>query len=96
VGKRYWTHRDDYFDPDPYGEPVLYWYQTVRDPKAPGGARFVPHLIDNHSGAGSDILVADLKHDGRLDVVTATRFGTFIFWNQHRAKGKTQPAAPPK
>ncbi|MEO8735270.1 MAG: FG-GAP-like repeat-containing protein [Edaphobacter sp.] len=86
VGKRYWTHRDDYYDPDPYGEPVLYWYKTVRDPNAPGGARFEPHLIDNHSGAGSDILATDLNNDGALDVVTATRFGTFIFWGKQGSK----------
>jgi hypothetical protein len=95
VGKRYWSHRDDYLDPYPYGMPVLYWYETVRDPKAPGGAKFVPHLIDNRSGAGSDILAVDLKHNGKLDVVTATRFGTFIFWNElPQAKAeKRKPAA---
>uniref|UniRef100_A0A372ILC4 DUF1080 domain-containing protein n=2 Tax=Paracidobacterium acidisoli TaxID=2303751 RepID=A0A372ILC4_9BACT len=87
VGKRYFTHLDDYADPDPYGSPVLYWYETVRDPKAPGGARFAPHLIDNRSGSGSDILAVDLNHDGRIDIVTATRLGTFIFWNNvKRAK----------
>jgi hypothetical protein len=91
VGKRYFTHLDDYADPDPYGTPVLYWYETVRDPKAPGGARFVPHLIDNHSGAGSDLIAADLNHDGRMDIITATRFGTFIFWNEiHGSKAKAQ------
>ena len=58
VGKRYWTHFETIADPDPYGSPVLYWYETVRDPKAPGGARFVPHMIDNrrfrlgHPGSG--------------------------------------------
>ncbi len=81
VGKRYWSHRDDYLDPDPYGPAVLYWYKTVRNPKAPGGAEFVPELIHNRSGTGSDVYPVDLNKDGRLDVVTATRFGTFIFWN---------------
>jgi hypothetical protein len=81
VGKRYWSHRDTYLDPDPYGPPVLYWYKTVRNPKAPGGAEFVPELIHNRSGTGSDVFPVDLDKDGRLDVVTATRFGTFIFWN---------------
>jgi Domain of Unknown Function (DUF1080)/FG-GAP-like repeat len=47
VGKRYWSHLDDYYDADPYGPPVLYWYRTVRNPKAPGGAEFVPELIHN-------------------------------------------------
>jgi Domain of Unknown Function (DUF1080)/FG-GAP-like repeat/FG-GAP repeat len=91
VGKRYFTHLDDYADPDPYGTPVLYWYETVRDPKAPGGARFVPHLIDNHSGSGSDVYAADLNHDGKIDIITATRFGTFIFWNKiHETNTTTQ------
>jgi hypothetical protein len=91
VGKRYWSHRDDYLDPDPYGTPVLYWYETVRDPTAPGGAKFVPHLIDNRSGAGSDLYAVDLNHDGKLDIVTATRFGAFIFWNNvPRAKPAVQ------
>jgi hypothetical protein len=82
VGKRYWSHRDDYLDPDPYGPAVLYVYRTVRNPKAPGGAEFVPELINNHSGAGSDVFAADLNKDGAMDIVTATRFGTFIFWGK--------------
>jgi hypothetical protein len=82
VGKRYWSHRDDYLDPDPYGPAVLYWYRTVRNKNAPGGAEFVPELIHNRSGAGSDIYAADLNHDGAIDIVTATRFGTFIFWGK--------------
>ncbi len=52
VGKRYWSHLDTYLDPDPYGQPVLYLYKTVRNPKAPGGAEFVPELIDSHTGVG--------------------------------------------
>ena len=60
---------------------MLYWYRTVRNAKAPGGAEFVPELIHNRSGTGSDVLPVDLNKDGRLDIVTATRFGTFIFWN---------------
>ncbi|MEO8735269.1 MAG: FG-GAP-like repeat-containing protein [Edaphobacter sp.] len=85
AGKRYWSHRDDYLDPYPYGPPLLYYYQTVRNPKLPGGAEFVPHLIDNHSGSGSDLLAVDLNKDGAMDIVTATRFGTFIFWGTPHA-----------
>ena len=59
VGKRFWSHLDDYFDADPYGPAVLYWYKTVRNPKAPGGAELVPQLIHNRSGAGSDVLAVD-------------------------------------
>lgn len=82
VGKRYWSHLDNYYDPDPYGAPVLYTYRTVRNAKAPGGAEFVPELIHNRSGVGSDILAADLNRDGAIDVVTSTRSGTFVFWGK--------------
>jgi hypothetical protein len=84
VGKRYWSHLDTYLDPDPYGQPVLYVYKTVRNPKAPGGAEFVPELIDSHTGVGSDVLAVDLNNDGATDIVTATRFGTFIYWGKPR------------
>ena len=82
AGKRYWSHLDDYYDPDPYGPPVLYWYRTVRNPKAPGGAEFVPELIHNRSGVGSDVLAVDLNKDGAIDIVTSTNRGTFIFWGK--------------
>jgi hypothetical protein len=80
AGKRYFSHLDTNIDPDPRGAPVLYWYQTMRNPKAPGGAELVPHLIDMHSGVGSDILAMDLNKDGAVDIVVSTRFGTFIYW----------------
>jgi hypothetical protein len=92
VGKRFWAHKDDYLDPDPYGPAVLYVYKTVRNPKAPGGAEFVPELIHNQSGAGSDMLAVDLNRDGAMDIVTSTKLGTFIFWGKPRAKGATATA----
>jgi hypothetical protein len=97
VGKRYWSHQDDTYDPDPYGPPVLYWYRTVRNPKAPGGAEFVPELIHNRSGVGSTVLAVDLNKDGAVDIVTATDRGTFIFWGKpHTAAANKAPAAEHK
>jgi hypothetical protein len=84
AGKRYWSHLDDYNDPDPYGPAVLYVFRTVRNAKAPGGAEFVPELIHNRSGAGSDVYPVDLNKDGRMDILTATRYGTFVFFQQPR------------
>lgn len=84
IGKRYWSHLDAHYDADAYGAPVLYWYRTVRNAKAPGGAEFVPELIHNRSGAGSDVLATDLNKDGALDVVTSTNRGTFIFWGARK------------
>jgi FG-GAP-like repeat len=85
TGKRVFSHLESYLDPDPYGAAVLYWYRTVRNPKAEGGAEFIPELIHNRSGVGSHLAVVDIDHDGALDVVTSTNRGTFIFWNKMRA-----------
>lgn len=88
VGKRHWSHLESYTDPDPYGPAVLYWYRTVRNPKAEGGAEFVPELIHNRSGVGSHLAAVDLNGDGAVDIITSTNRGTFIFWNQMHAAGK--------
>lgn len=81
TGKRYFSHLDNYFDPDPYGAPCVYWYRAIRDSNVPGGARFEPELVHNRSGVGSDVLAYDLNKDGHVDIVTSTDRGTFIFWN---------------
>ena len=72
VGKRVYAHEESYNDPDPFGPAVLYWFRTVRNPKAPGGAEFVPELIHNRSGVGSTVLAVDLNKDGAMDIVTST------------------------
>lgn len=82
VGKRHFSHLDSYLDPDPFGPAVLYWYRTARNPKAEGGAEFVPELIHNRSGVGSHLQAVDLNKDGAVDVITSTNRGTFIFWNK--------------
>ena len=87
TGKRFWSHLDNWIDPDPYGAPVLYVYRTVRNPKAPGGAEFVPELIHNRSGMGSQAAVVDLNKDGAVEIITSTRRGTFIFWNNWKKTG---------
>ena len=93
TGKRHWAHLDSYTDPDAHGAPVLYWYRTVRNPKAPGGAEFVPELIHNRSGVGSMIQVADLNKDGALDIMAATSRGGHIFWNTPRGGSKKTVSA---
>ena len=93
VGKRYWAHHEGFLDPDPYGPPVLYAYLTKRNPKVPGGAEFVPELIHNQSGAGSQILAADLNQDGVVDVVTSGTHGAFAFFGKPRGGAKAKPPA---
>jgi hypothetical protein len=90
TGKRLWSELENYSGNDPYGAPVLYVYKTVRNSKAPGGAEFVPELVHNRSGVGSSFDVVDLNKDGKLDIVTATAYGTFVFFGKPGAA----PAAP--
>jgi hypothetical protein len=37
---------------------------------------------DNRSGAGSKLKAVDLNKDDAMDIVTATRFGTYVFWGK--------------
>jgi len=86
IGKRFFSHNESYTDPDPYGAPVLYVYRTVRNKQAPGGAEFVPELVHNQSGAGSQVVAVDLNKDGVMDLVTSGELGAFAFLGQPRAK----------
>lgn len=82
TGKRVFSHQESFVDPDPHGTAALYWFRTVRRPEAPGGAEFVPELIHNRSGVGAQLTAVDLNRDGRVDIVTATNRGTFVFLGQ--------------
>jgi hypothetical protein len=42
----------------------------------------VPHLIDKQSGIGVQICTKDVNNDGRTDILTASKLGTFVFINQ--------------
>jgi 3-keto-disaccharide hydrolase/FG-GAP-like repeat len=85
VGKRYWSHLENYNGPDPYGPAVIYIYRTVRNPKADGRAEFVPELVHNRSGVGSAFEVMDMNKDGRPDIAVATAYGTHVFLSKPRA-----------
>jgi len=87
VGKRHHSHFQ-YADPDNWSMPVLYVYKTVRNPKAPGGAEFVPELISNRAGVGSHIGLGDLNKDGTTDIVTSSASGTYIFFNNTKKGSK--------
>ncbi|HUB32281.1 MAG TPA: FG-GAP-like repeat-containing protein [Bryobacteraceae bacterium] len=80
TGKRYMSHFG-YSDPDPWSEPVLYVFHTVRDKSAAGGARFEPELVNNRSGVGSHFVLVDVNGDGMPDIVTSENLGTYVFLN---------------
>lgn len=77
TGKRRWAHGPK-GDIEPGAAPVVYWFELRRDGK---DVRYVPHQIDDQSGVGVQILTTDLNDDGRIDLITASKLGTFVFLN---------------
>ena len=82
VGKRMWAHGPK-GDIEPGAAPVLYWFELQREA---GSAHFKPHLIDDHSGVGVQIAVADVNGDGANDILSASKLGSFVFLNRHENK----------
>jgi len=80
TGKRWWSHGYIPEENDLDSPPVLYWFKLVRKPG--GEVEFVPHLINNDSGVGTQIVVTDMNGDGTPDVLTTARKGAFIFFNE--------------
>ncbi len=78
VGKRMWAHGPK-GDVEPMADPVVYWFQLTR---TNGKVKYIPHLIDSKSGVGVQVWVADVNADGRNDIMTASKLGTFLFINR--------------
>lgn len=75
TGERFWGHVPE-GDPD-FGDPAkLVWYELRR---GDGEVAFVPHLIDDASGVGTQVTVADANGDARPDIVVANKKGVFLF-----------------
>jgi len=81
TGKCFWAHGPT-GDPDPSAPAVLYWFQLVR--AKDGTVDYVPHLIDNDSGVGRQIGVADVNDDTLPDLIIGNKKGTFVFLHQTR------------
>ena len=81
TGKRMWAHGPK-GDVEPNAAPVVYWFQLLRESN--GKVRYIPHLIDDHSGVGVQIAATDVNNDKRTDILTVSKLGTFVFLNANR------------
>ena len=79
VGKRMWAHGPE-GDVEPEAAPVLYWFQLIRLPDKI--VRYVPHRVDDQSGVGCQVVAADVTGDGRMDILTVSKLGAFVFINR--------------
>ena len=83
TGKRRWAHGPK-GDIEPNADPVVYWFELQRRKGKP--PVFRPHRIDNRSGVGVQITVADVNGDRRPDVLTVSKLGTFVFLQSMKRK----------
>jgi hypothetical protein len=86
VGKRRWAHGPS-GDVESGAAPVLYWFQCVRAPDR--GVTFRPHLIDDQTGVGVQVIARDVNADGTTDILTASKLGSCVFLNAPRAQEST-------
>jgi len=60
----------------------LYWFKLVR--KADRSAGYIPYLIDNESGVGTQVVAGDINGDGLPDIVVGNKRGTFVHLHQKK------------
>jgi hypothetical protein len=88
TGKRWFSHGIEYPENDRDDPAVMAWFKLVRKPG--GQVEFVPNIINNYVGLGTQIAVVDMNGDKKPDVLTAARKGAYIFFNNvARASART-------
>jgi hypothetical protein len=79
TGKRWYAHPSTNPDPGTTDPPVIYWFELTR---GAGGASFIPHLINDASGVGCNFAARDVTGDGKVDIFTTNKKGTFLHVRQ--------------
>ena len=46
---------------------------------ASGDPKWIPHLIDNESGVGEQVIVQDINQDDKKDIIISNKKGVFFF-----------------
>ena len=81
-------------DPEPDAPAVTYWFKTHR---TNGSVDFIPYLIDDDTGVGVGVSVADLNGDGYQDVMVGNKKGMTVLIHQvQEVDEETWAAAQPK
>lgn len=78
TGKRFFAHQGK--DPGGLEPALIYWFELQRDKN--NQPKWIPHLIDDDSGAGLQVVVEDLNGDGKLDILNSNKKGLICFWQE--------------
>jgi hypothetical protein len=89
TGKRWWAHGPG--DEGAHMPASLVWFETQR---AGDRVRFVPHVIDNSSGVGTQVMLVDVNGDGLLDVVSGNKRGAYLFLQVPADRPAGEPLVP--
>ena len=90
TGKRWWAHANH--DPGSSQPATLLWLETQRGDG--GRVRFIPHVVDNSSGVGTQITVGDVNGDGLQDIVSGNKRGAYLFLQRPADMPATQSLVP--
>ncbi|MFT6807753.1 MAG: hypothetical protein ACJA01_000975 [Saprospiraceae bacterium] len=75
TGKRFFAHLGK--DPGGLEPAVLYWFELLLDKASK--PYWIPHLIDDESGAGLQVVIEDLNNDGLPDIINSNKKGVICF-----------------
>ena len=78
TGKRFWAHGAQ-GDVEPNAPAVLYWFKLKRDGN---NVQFLPFLIDDNSGIGTQVIAAPASDRKLPDIVVGNKKGVFVFVHQ--------------
>jgi hypothetical protein len=74
TGKRYLSHYQQ--EPGWSDTRYLLWFKLARSGE--GKVIFTPHVIDDASGVGTQIVAGDIDGDGRIDALVGNKSGTSL------------------
>jgi len=96
TGKRFWAHGHKGSDPESDNPAVLYWFKLTRPAK--GQAEFVPYLVDDNSGIGTQVVTGNISNKEFPDIVVGNKKGLFLLKHETRnvSKAEWQKAQPRK
>ena len=92
TGKTYWSHHRQSSEWD--AGPVVYWFELRRSEK---GVEWIPHLADDASGIGRQIVIADVDSNQTPDIVVGGMLGCHVLRHEQKnLDGIAYQAAQPK